>query len=149
MDKSLIFGRPEFVTESHRHSIAVALQWLETLGNGDMDTLMTLWHEDGVLEFPFNPEEAGSDRVEGFEALSDYFQGTKGHKKPIAFPVKAIYPGADPDWLVVEFISRLLNTKTNEEYSNEYIVVIHVYEGKVILFREFFDSIKRKKFELG
>ncbi|MBE9042655.1 nuclear transport factor 2 family protein [Oscillatoriales cyanobacterium LEGE 11467] len=148
MDESLICGRPEFGTDLHRQSIAVALQWLETLGNGDMETLMTLWHENGVLEFPFNPEGAGRDRVEGFEDLSDYFQGTKGHKKPIAFPVKAIYPGADPEWLVVEFIGRLLNTKTNQEYSNEYIVVIRVHEGKVILFREFFNSIKRKQFEL-
>jgi ketosteroid isomerase-like protein len=33
----------------------LARAFMETLGKGDMETLMTFWADDGVLEFPFHP----------------------------------------------------------------------------------------------
>lgn len=142
-------GNREYLTDNHCKSIRIATTWLETLGRGDMEGVIKLWHREGVLEFPFNPPDAGPERIVGIDDLGRYFRGTEGYKQPLSFPVKAIYPCADPEWLVIEFTGNLINTKTDQTYSNEYVVVVRVSEGKVILFREFFDSLKRKQHELG
>ena len=68
-------------------------------------------------------------------------------KKPRGFPLKAIDSGADPQWVVVEFHGDLTNTKTGEDDGNEGVVVFRVIDGKVALFREFYDSLKRQKNE--
>lgn len=140
-----IRGGIEGLTSAHRKTIDVALAFLETLGRGDMDRLMTQWHDEGVLEFPFS--EKGAVPVRGLDALRKYFLGTKDYKTPLGFSVLAIYPGFDPEWVTLEFHGKLLNAKTNQRYSNEYIVVVRVREGKVALFREFFDSLKRHAHE--
>ncbi|WP_227268705.1 nuclear transport factor 2 family protein [Roseobacter weihaiensis] len=134
-------ARPDFVTPAHDITIQVATGFLETLGRGDMESLMTLWHDKGRLEFPFSPNAQAP--VVGIDNLRSYFLGTKGYKKPRGFPIKAIYPGADPEWVIIEFHGDLTNTRTGKEYSNEYVVVVQVKDSKVILFREFFDSLKR------
>ncbi|KIC48370.1 nuclear transport factor 2 family protein [Tateyamaria sp. ANG-S1] len=134
-------ARPDFVTKAHDATIEAATHFLETLGRGDMETLMTLWHDDGRLEFPFSPHAQAP--VVGIENLRTYFSRTKGYKKPRGFPIKAVHPGADPEWVIIEFHGDLTNTRTGKDYSNEYVVIVQVTNGKVILFREFFDSLKR------
>lgn len=136
-----ITARPDYVTHAHDTTIRAATDFLETLGRGDMESLMTLWHDDGRLEFPFSPKAQAP--VVGIDDLRTYFLGTKGYKKPRGFPIKAIHPGVDPEWVIIEFHGDLTNTQTGKDYSNEYVVVVRVKNGKVILFREFFDSLKR------
>lgn len=142
---NVIAGREDTLSDAHKSTIAAATRFLETLGKGDMEGLMPLWHENGRLEFPFSPN--GHPPVEGIERLRDYFLGTRGRKSPKGFPIKGIYPGSDPDWVVVEFRGDLTNTKTGEDYSNEYIAVMQMVGGKVHLFREYFDSVKRMRYE--
>ncbi len=73
--------------------------------------------------------------------------GPKGYKKPKGFPVKAVYPVADSEWVIIEFQGHLTNTKTGEDYGNEYIVVVQIRDSRISLFLEFFDSLQRKAFE--
>lgn len=119
---------------------------MSTLAKGDMETLMTYWAEDGVLEFPFHPPGA-VERVQGKQAISEYFNGTKGYKQPTSFPITASYPLEGGNGVILEFDGHLKNTQTGELYTNSYIVVFKFREGKLILFREFFDSLKRQKYE--
>ncbi|MET1416704.1 nuclear transport factor 2 family protein [Roseibium sp. HPY-6] len=139
-------GRPEMVKTEHLEAARLAEEWLNRLGKGDMDGLMELWHSEGELEFPFDPNTP-EKRISGFADLDAYFHQTGGYKKPRGFTIKALYPGADPQWLVVEFHGELTRTDTGLNYSNEYIAVVQVVDGKMKLFREFFDSQKRKQFE--
>ena len=138
-----IHGDASVLTDRHRETIEMGRRFLETLGAGDMDALMELFHEDASLEFPFGDEEP----IQGIDALRRYFGQTGGYKKPRGFPVKRVYPGADPEWVVIEFHGDLTNVKTGEDYTNEYIVVIRVTDGKVALFREFFDTAVRQERE--
>ena len=139
-------GDSVFLTQEHRETIEIARLWLETLGSGDMDELMELWHQEGRLEFPFHPPGA-HESVQGWEQLNRYFHDTGGYKKPLGFSLKAVYPCADPEWVIIEFTGNLIKTLTGERYSNEYLSVVQTSNGKVKSFREFFDSLKRAQYE--
>ena len=129
-------------------NIATAKRFLELLAQSEMAGVVELFADDAVLEFPFRPPGAKDDVV-GKAAIADYFQGTKGYKKPESFPIKAVYPGHDPDVVFVEFEGHLVNTRTAERYSNDYIALFRFREGKIRQFREFFDSLRRARFESG
>jgi uncharacterized protein len=135
------------LTETHQQNLQKAKDFMTTLATGDMDKLMNFWAEDGVLEFPFHPPGT-SDRVEGKSKITQYFNGTKGNKKPLAFPIKGSYPMLDPQMVLLEFQGQLQNMVTEEQYTNEYVVLFSFNEArKVKLFREYFDSLKRQQFE--
>ena len=135
------------LTETHQQNLQTAKDFMATLAEGNMEKLMDLWAEDGVLEFPFHPPGA-SDRVEGKSNITEYFNGTKGKKKPLAFPITGSYPMLDPKLVLIEFEGKLQNLVTGENYTNQYVVLFQFNEtGKVTLFREYFDSLKRQKFE--
>ena len=134
-------------TAIHQQNLQTAKKFMETLATGDMDKLMNFWAEDGILEFPFHPPGT-SDRVEGKSNIAQYFNGTTGKKKPFAFPITGSYPMLDPQLVLIEFDGKLQNMVTGEHYTNKYVVLFQFNEaGKVTLFREYFDSLKRQQFE--
>ena len=134
-------------TATHQQNLQTAKDFMATLAKGDMKQLMSFWAEDGVLEFPFHPPNA-HDRIEGKSNITEYFKGTEGKKKPLAFPIKGSYPMLDPKMVLIEFDGNLQNLVTGEHYTNKYVVLFQFNEtGKVTLFREYFDSLKRQKYE--
>lgn len=135
------------LTTTHQQNLQTAQDFMATLATGNMDRLMNFWANDGVLEFPFHPPGA-PDRVAGKSKITEYFNGTTGKKKPFAFPITGSYPMLDPKLVLIEFEGRLQNLVTGENYTNKYVVLFQFNEaGKVTLFREYFDSLKRQKFE--
>lgn len=135
------------LTATHKQNLQTAKDFMATLAGGDMDKLMNFWADDGVLEFPFHPPDA-VERVEGKSNITEYFNGTTGKKKPLAFPITGSYPMLDPKLVLIEFEGKLQNLVTGEHYTNKYCVLFEFNEmGKVILFREYFDSLKRQQFE--
>lgn len=136
------------LSEIHQQNLQTAQTFMETLAAGNMAKLMTFWAEDGILEFPFHPPGA-PDRIVGKSAITSYFQGTTGKKKPRAFPITGIYPMLEPNYVFLEFDGKLENLVTREEYTNKYCVLFKFNaSGAVTLFREYFDSLKRQKFEM-
>ncbi|BAZ11641.1 hypothetical protein NIES4071_34670 [Calothrix sp. NIES-4071] len=85
-------------------------------------------------------------KIKALESLF-YKLFTKGYKQPTSFPITASYPLEGGNGVILEFYGHLKNTQTGEQYTNSYIVVFKFREGKLILFREFFDSLKRQKYE--
>lgn len=131
----------------HQQNLQTAKDFMKTLAAGDMKKLMTFWSSDGVLEFPFHPPEA-PDRIVGKSAITDYFEGTTGKKKPFSFPIKGSYSMLDPSFVLIEFDGELQNLLTGENYTNKYCALFQFDElGKMILFREYFDSLKRQQFD--
>jgi uncharacterized protein len=136
------------LSKIHQRNLQTAQTFMKTLASGDMGKLMTFWAEDGILEFPFHPPGA-SDRVVGKSTITNYFQGTTGKKKPKAFPITGIYPMLDPNLVFLEFDGELENLVTGEQYTNKYCVLFKFNaDGEVTLFREYFDSLKRQRFEM-
>ena len=135
------------LTKTHQQNLQTAKDFMATLAEGEMDKLMNFWADDGVLEFPFHPPGA-HDRVAGKSNIAEYFSGTEGKKKPFAFPITGSYPMLDPKMVLIEFDGKLQNLVTGEHYTNKYVVIFQFNEvGKVTLFREYFDSLKRQKYE--
>lgn len=135
------------LTATHQQNLQTAKDFMATLTGGNMDKLMGFWADEGVLEFPFHPPGA-ADRVEGKSNITEYFNGTTGKKKPLDFPITGSYPMLDPKLVLIEFEGKLQNLVTGEHYTNKYCVLFQFNEvGKVTLFREYFDSLKRQQFE--
>lgn len=143
---STIAGHADSLTDAHRATIKVAEEVMATLGRADLEGFMAYFDEDGALEFPFHtPDEP--PRIAGKSTIQEYLISTGGYKFPRAFPISAVYPGHDPEWVVIEFRGDFTDTRTDEDYSNRYIAVLRVKNGKIMLFREFFDSLTREKYE--
>lgn len=135
------------LTKTHQQNLQTAKDFMATLAKGDMNKLMNFWAENGVLEFPFHPP-GEHERVEGKSNITEFFNGTEGKKKPLAFPITGSYPMLDPQMVLLEFEGKLQNMVTREHYTNKYVVLFQFNEaGKVTLFREYFDSLKRQKYE--
>ncbi|BAY87567.1 hypothetical protein NIES267_70910 [Calothrix parasitica NIES-267] len=135
------------LTATHQQNLQTAKDFMATLAAGNMDKLMNFWADEGVLEFPFHPP-AAVERVEGKSNITEYFNGTTGKKKPLDFPITGSYPMLDPNLVLIEFEGKLQNLVTGEHYTNKYCVLFKFNEvGKVTLFREYFDSLKRQQFE--
>lgn len=135
------------LSEIHNRNLHTAQKFMETLASGDMEKLMTFWAENGVLEFPFHPPGA-PDQIVGKSAIDAYFQETTGNKKARAFPITGAYPMLDPHFVFLEFDGELENLVTGEQYTNKYCVLFKFNaDGAVTLFREYFDSLKRQRFE--
>lgn len=45
-------------SENRKTAEQLACEFMSTLAKGDIETLMTYWSDDGVLEFPFHPPGA-------------------------------------------------------------------------------------------
>ena len=135
------------LTTTHQQNLQTAKDFMATLASGDMGKLMDFWADDGVLEFPFHLPGA-TDCIAGKSKITEYFNGTTGKKKPFAFPITGSYSMLDPKQVLIEFEGKLQNLVTGEHYTNKYVVLFQFNEvGKVTLFREYFDSLKRQQFE--
>ena len=62
---------------------------------------------------------------------------------PIAYPNRAVTPLADPNACVIEFDSQLTVGDDPTVQENSYITIVRVRDGKIILFKEHYDSVKR------
>ena len=78
-DTDPVRGDPPALTPAHHATIGVAKEFMRVLGDAGMDERMTHWHPDGVLGFPFLPEDSPHPaRVEGKDAVGASFGNTGG-----------------------------------------------------------------------
>ena len=89
-----LVGDPTALTDAHRATLDVALDFIATLTTGDMDTLVTRWQKNGVLEFPFHPPG-----TPGRVAAGRHLQLLPQHNQPqetLGFPRKGCRPRCGP-----------------------------------------------------
>lgn len=99
------------------------------------DELAELLTHDAVFEVPY----AGLV-VDGREAFCETFAGkVAGMFNPFHFDIVGTYPGRDPDSLVVEYRSQGTLTATGQPYANQYVGIFAGKEGRVSLWREYFN----------
>lgn len=101
---------------------------------GDLAELLT---DDAIFEVPY----AGLE-VRGRDDFCDTF-ATKvaGMFDPFTFEILATHPGRDPGNLVVEYRSTGTLTATGQPYANQYVGIFAGREGRVSLWREYFNPV--------
>lgn len=114
----------------------IAKKLLATLGAQEFDQLSAVLDDDIVVEFPYT----GSPAISGQQAAIAFFTKGLSIMRTLSFELTASYPAADGEFCVVEYTSTG-ETTTGKSYSNRYISVLRIRDGKVLLFREFFNPL--------
>ncbi len=117
----------------------VAQRFLERLGAMDVDGALDCFAEDAVQELPFAPE-GFPRRLDGIDALRRQYGGLPNAYRSMAFPVDAVRAMADPEWLLLEYRGAI-ELVVGGRYDNRYAGLFHVVDGRIRLFREYFDPI--------
>jgi uncharacterized protein len=126
--------------ELAQQNIAVLQRHLDAINAWDFATMREILHPDVSLELPFVIEPfpkvtTGFNAVMAFmESVPEFAEAENLHD----FSIHAF--ADDPNELVAEYRSDM-RLKNGREYRNTYVVRATVKDGKLIRFREHFDSI--------
>lgn len=121
------------------HAERVARTFLEALGNLDIDAALVTFADDAVQEMPFSPD-GFPDRLDGIDAIRRQYGGLPDAYESMRFTVTAAHAMADPDWVALEYAGAIA-LRSGGRYDNTYLGLFHVVDGRIALFREFFDPI--------
>lgn len=113
---------------------------LRLLLDKDIDGWVALWHDEGVMEFPFAPD-GWPKRLEGKAAVHDYIRDYPAHIDLHAFPDLAIHRTEDPATVVVEMraVGRLV--ASGAPYDMTYIAVVTVADGRFTRYRDYWNPL--------
>lgn len=117
-------------------NVALATELMQRFGR-DMDGWYDHLHDDIVMEFPFGQSVGMPTRVEGKAACSGVFR-TVCDAVQVQFSNICVHPMADPCRLVVEYTG--YSEPGGTVYDQTYISVQEYRDGKMILFREYWNA---------
>ena len=128
---------PPYIT---RQQTAEAVRaFLTSLEEKDMEKFASVWAEDAVQDMPYSP--AGHPkRVVGKEELVKLYAGWPKNSGEADFTSQLVhYPMQDPQTIFVEYKGDVEIIPTGRRYKQTYGGLFHVVDGKIKLFREYYD----------
>lgn len=129
-------------TAAERH-IEIAKKLYDCLGRHEFDQLPDLFAEDVEAYFPYSLREGppaptvGRDKV-----VQNLRNGVPAVADRIDFHYDAFYPGEDQKSLVMDFHSTGVRAGNRGPYGNIYVVILRFEDGKIVLWKEYFDVIR-------
>ena len=111
----------------------------ELLLNQDTDGFVDLFAPDGAIELPF----AGPDlppRLDGQQAIRDF--SSRAAASPLRIEdleTVALHHTSDPEVVIVELLSRVTLATTDRKLAVRSIQVFRIRDGKIVLFRDYFN----------
>ncbi|MFI5542117.1 nuclear transport factor 2 family protein [Nocardia sp. NPDC051900] len=111
----------------------LAVKMLHSLGK---DFFWANAHPDLVLEFPYAPWVGGPERVTGRENTERYLDQVARMLPGLTFTDVRVWPYAEEDAYVLEYNG----TAQVNNYNQRYINIMRFKDGKLILFREFWNT---------
>ena len=104
------------------------------------DEWIDLWADDGVLEFPFAPPGRRSRYVGKADILA-YMKPLGGRMAVDALDYYNVYPMLNPQMTCFEMAFKGRNAETGAPYNQKYISIIETKDGKVSLYKEYWNPI--------
>ncbi|MEM8696326.1 MAG: nuclear transport factor 2 family protein [Pseudomonadota bacterium] len=122
-----------------RQTRQAVLDFLTGLEDKDMDRVNALWADDAVQDMPYVPEGFPS-RIEGREALIRQYAAWPDTAGDANFTDELVFhPLQDPEWVFAEYRGVSEIVPTGRIYDQRYGGLFHVENGRIKLFREYFD----------
>jgi ketosteroid isomerase-like protein len=114
---------------------ALARRYIDTLGAGQIEECLALFHEDAVVKFPAS--------VVGGRRLTKGEFGAMLTNMPNLFDVRPTYTLLDQvsegDRSCIEFVG-VGRMKSGADFNNEYCIVFVVARGLIMEMREYLDT---------
>jgi hypothetical protein len=106
------------------------------------EKLRDVWEVDGVLEFPYGQSLGIAPRVEGIDAIIEYFSGL-GYFRDFTFSNMRGWPIADAPEYVVEMHGSATLVQSGNPYEQDYIVRFGLGPSqKLSWMREYWDATR-------
>lgn len=118
-------------------NIALATNLMERFSR-EMDGWCDHLHDDIIMEFPFGPSVGMPSRVAGKQACSQLFRSVVEGVQ-VQFSDIRVTPMLDPNRLLVEYAG--YSEPGGKIYDQTYICVQEFRDGKIILFREYWNAL--------
>jgi len=117
------------------------IDYLTSLEDKDMEKLASVWAEDAVLDMPYSPE-GFPKRVEGKDNLTEHYAAWPEISGKANFTEHLVfYPMQDSTMVFAEWRGDVEIIPTARNYNQRYGGLFHVVNGKIELFREYYDPI--------
>lgn len=102
-------------------------------------TLAELLDGDAVFDVAYAPENTSfPSPVRGAQAFQGLFESAVASMfNPLDFEILETYLGEDPGVIVVEYASSGVAAPTGRPYSNRYVGIFKVREGRIAHWREY------------
>jgi len=121
--------------------IAVVRQFLEAIEAKDQETIDRLLSENVVLEQPFSQLQPGGIRVEGKQAANAFFDRIFQQYSQIRFVDVVIRQSQFDNAVILEGQGDFRVASNQSPYRNQYIGVLEVVDGQIVLIREYFNPL--------
>lgn len=119
--------------------VPIAMNFLGSLGRLDFDAAAALLDEDAVLDLPYVNDGL---IVRGKADIVQFFRRSMSQSvSGIVYKLDQAYPSPEAGAIVLE-ISTQGRTATGREYTNRLVGIFVFRDGKIVLFREYFNSAK-------
>ncbi len=117
------------------------IDFLTALEDKNMEKFASLWSEDAVQDMPFSPE-GFPKRVEGKANLIKHYSAWPEISGKASFTDELVfYPLQDSTMVFAEWKGKVEIVPTKRLYQQRYGGLFHVVDGKIELFREYYDPI--------
>jgi ketosteroid isomerase-like protein len=117
------------------------IDFLTSLEDKDMEKFASVWAEDAVQDMPFSPE-GFPKRVEGKANLLKHYAAWPETSGKANFTDRLVfYPMQDSTMVFAEWRGDVEIIPTKRQYKQRYGGLFHVVDGKIELFREYYDPI--------
>lgn len=104
----------------------------------NMDTFFALWADNGRQEMPFAPDGFPHE-LNGIDAIRRQYSGLPDAYDGMRFP-RTIHLLKEDGWMFVEYRGEI-DLQSGSTYNNDYCGLFYVVDGKIVLFRAFFNPI--------
>lgn len=117
------------------------IDFLTALETKDMEKFASVWAEDAVQDMPFSPD-GFPKRVEGKPNLIKHYAAWPETSGKANFTDELVfYPMQDSTMVFAEWRGDVDIIPTGRKYNQRYGGLFHVVDGKIELFREYYDPI--------
>ncbi len=117
------------------------IDFLTSLEEKDMDKFASVWAEDAVQDMPFSPD-GFPKRVEGKANLIQHYAAWPETSGKANFTDELVfYPMQDATMIYAEWRGNVEIVPTGRIYNQQYGGLFKVVNGKIELFREYYDPI--------
>ena len=113
---------------------------LERLVNKDTAGWVSMFAEDGAMEFPYAPP-GYPERLDGRAAIAEYMRGYPDIVDLTSFHIEAFHRTVNPDVAIVEFSVSARAVPTNRPYTMRYVGVITLRGGEIVHYRGYWNPL--------
>jgi ketosteroid isomerase-like protein len=115
-------------------------RYIQSIIERDVESWMSLWDDNFVLEFPFAPQ-GRPPRIENKAALYPYIQTVINDLEILNISRQEIYLTQDPDLIIAEIAGEGRITSTGRNYKAGYVWIMRTKNGKLIHMRDYWNPL--------